>query len=202
MSLNSSGACFLLVKSRSEMIFELVKFDNSGKVEGNLYDRIKAAADWVDQWLRYRHFEPGCVIGIEAPVPTGQMSAMLYTIYTLVLERIEAISGTCFVVCPTSPSWKHIWGFNRRSKKSEVVKKVKKVLDYEGRLKADCADAFCVAWTAWRFHQFFWKKIALTDLTVQERKVFASEELNSKGQKKGIIHRPGEMFFDWSAGCP
>lgn len=194
LSLNSTGVCRMSSKPFGAECW------CSDKIEGSLYQKIKYI-DLFTQKVLDNHGEI-VIIGIEAPVPNSQMSGALYPLFMQLLRHIDE-KWHKFVVCPTNTSVKSLiieqLGHKGKLLKSDIVKAAKDNLGSQvvGRLKADAADAFFIAKTALAFYEVFTGARSKALLSPKEKHVFLSEEVNKRGQKKGIIHRPDEMFFDW-----
>lgn len=194
-SLCSTGSCAFV-----EPDFKTSKFGNFKTSIGTLFDRILAVECWIKELIFQ---EKPDIIAIEAFVPAAQMSAMLSPIFFFALKSAKeyAMQNSCFVVCPQNTAVKKLAvGRGLKVKKSEMVAAAKRELGFQGRLIADCADAFFIARLAWRFYLFAMQS-GVHNFTPEELQIFGSEELNHAGQKKGLVFRPGEMFFDWRSLC-
>lgn len=208
LSLNAVGAFTWPVGCEGEWKrLEVPWMGRSSANTGCLFDRSVEASEFALGIVR--RMSPS-VVGIEAPYTGGQMSELLWGIYFLVLKGLKD-HGNVLVVSIPNTSLKSIVVEYRRSlgliagrdlSKTDVIEAFQRKLKNMGAeaprgVSSHEADAFWVWYVSGLFQQVWADKDPSVQLSKAEAHVVRSEELNSKGQRKGLIHREGDMFYDW-----
>lgn len=191
LSLNGTGICILTGTSFQPK----AEFILGSKQPGNFYQRLRIVENMVKEVVVARRPE---IIGIEAPIVGQQMTEMAWALYVLSLRVIDEFARPCLVVCPANTSVKSIYFGKMGVTKTEIRDKAKQELGISGKFSADEADAYFIAKVAFQFHLVLTSGPSLLSyLTDKEKHVYLSEEFNSKGLKKGIKYREGDLYYDW-----
>lgn len=161
------------------------------------YDKIRKEVKSLivehDPWL----------VCVEAPLINNQMSALLSPLYWIVVNLVRDYQK--FLVTIDNQQLASMMLKKKKRNKSQVVKHWKTECPWSqqcGRVKADIVEAFYVAFYGLRFvytaDEYRKSGQVPLDMHEKEKHCFISEDLNKRGQPKGMLHRTREFWFDFT----
>lgn len=167
------------------------------------FERMRRQADHLAKYLRdmnpsYVGIEQPYVGGVGRFGGGGHQSANMWATYNMLLNVIADFHLP--VVMFNIPQWHALVLRKKGITKQDVIDAAeiisnKKMNEHE-------ADAFMIAYHASIFWELCDGRLSASDLTKDQQDIFLSKRTGSKGDRAGIIWRPGEFWFDFRGLIP
>jgi len=215
LSATSSGVVVLEIGDSLGTSVQEAPFKFATAIENDavLMNPWSAYLNTVERVLEIYEEHKPTVVAVESPLVVEQMSALLSGLYWQVMREIYKKQQS-IVISMENSQLSAMFLKKRKLNKSQVVKHWKSEQNWaKGRWKADIVEAYYAAYYGVRFlhaaEEYVEKREAgrtyeeavggfSTRLHEKEQRIFFTQDLNSRKEKKGMFWRPGFSWFDWS----